>query len=156
MTHNNHPTRTPTSHLHDTLNNEPITVIIHRLTVKFFGHCPSHPNPDGPTNRELYVWPTWLICTRNKWAKHILLFYKTFHGSFTYSLSCYRNNSVTYPRTFSTYFLYNKSSSLHETLSILERPPLNGGCPHILPGRTRLGILLSYKSFPTTGWFFRY
>ena len=39
------PRRTPTSHLHYTLNNEPIPVIIHRLPTKYFAHCPSHPNP---------------------------------------------------------------------------------------------------------------
>jgi len=41
----NHPRRTPTSHLHYTLNTYPIPLIIHRLTAKFFAHCPSHPNP---------------------------------------------------------------------------------------------------------------
>ena len=35
---------TPTSHLHDTLNIEPIRFIIHRLAAKCFNH-PSHPNP---------------------------------------------------------------------------------------------------------------
>lgn len=35
---------THTSHLHDTLNNELIPVIIHRLKTKFFACCPSHPN----------------------------------------------------------------------------------------------------------------
>ena len=41
----NHPRLTPTSLLHNTLNVKPILIIIHRLTVKFFAHCPSHPNP---------------------------------------------------------------------------------------------------------------
>jgi hypothetical protein len=36
---------TPASHLHYTVNIEPIHVIIHRLTAKIFPHCPSHPNP---------------------------------------------------------------------------------------------------------------
>jgi hypothetical protein len=36
---------TPTSHLHNSLNVQPIPVLIHRLTDKFFAHCPSHPNP---------------------------------------------------------------------------------------------------------------
>jgi len=41
----NHRRRTPTSHLHDTLNLQPIPVFIHRIRAKFFAHCPSHPNP---------------------------------------------------------------------------------------------------------------
>jgi len=41
----NYPRRTPTSHWHDNVNIEPIPVIIHRLTAKFFAYCPSHPNP---------------------------------------------------------------------------------------------------------------
>jgi hypothetical protein len=41
----NHPRRTPTSHMHNSRNIQPIPVIIHRLTDKFFAHCPSHPNP---------------------------------------------------------------------------------------------------------------
>jgi uncharacterized protein YbaR (Trm112 family) len=41
----NHPRPTPISNLHNTLNIEPIPVIIHRLTDKFFAHCPSHHNP---------------------------------------------------------------------------------------------------------------
>jgi len=41
----NHSRRTPTSHLHYTLNIEHIPVIIHRLTAQSFAHCPSHPNP---------------------------------------------------------------------------------------------------------------
>ena len=41
----NRPRRAPTSHLHYTLNSEPIPVIIHRLTAILFAHCPSHPNP---------------------------------------------------------------------------------------------------------------
>jgi hypothetical protein len=41
----NHPRRTPTFHLHNSLNMEPIPVLIHRLTDKFFAHCTSHPNP---------------------------------------------------------------------------------------------------------------
>ena len=39
----NYPRLTPTSHLHDSLNTEPIPVIIHRRTATFFAHCPSHP-----------------------------------------------------------------------------------------------------------------
>ena len=31
-------------HIYITLT-EPISDIIHRLTAKFFAHCPSHPNP---------------------------------------------------------------------------------------------------------------
>jgi len=40
----NHPRRTPTSHLHNSLNIQPTPVLIHRLTYKFCAHCPSHPN----------------------------------------------------------------------------------------------------------------
>jgi hypothetical protein len=36
---------TPISHLHDTLNIEPIRDFVHQLTVKFFAKCPSHLNP---------------------------------------------------------------------------------------------------------------
>jgi len=46
----NYRRSTPNSHLHDSLNKEPIPVTIHRLTAK----CPSHPNPPGPTNWQLY------------------------------------------------------------------------------------------------------
>jgi hypothetical protein len=35
---------TPSSHLHGTLNIEPFRVIIQPITVKFFAHCPLHPN----------------------------------------------------------------------------------------------------------------
>ena len=42
----NYPRRTPISHLHDTLNVEPIPLIIHGLNSQiFFAHGPSHPNP---------------------------------------------------------------------------------------------------------------
>jgi hypothetical protein len=41
----NHPRRTPTSHLHNFLNVEPILVLIHSFTDKFFAPCPLHPNP---------------------------------------------------------------------------------------------------------------
>jgi len=41
----NHPRRTPTSQLHYIINIEPISIIIHRLTAKFFAHYTSHPNP---------------------------------------------------------------------------------------------------------------
>ena len=36
----NYPRRTPNS-----LHIQPIPILIHRLTDKFFVHCPSHPNP---------------------------------------------------------------------------------------------------------------
>ena len=36
----NHPRPTPTTHLHYTLNTDPI-----RVTAKFFAQCPSHLNP---------------------------------------------------------------------------------------------------------------
>jgi hypothetical protein len=56
----NYRRRIPTSHLQDTLNIEPIPVIIHSLTAIFFVHCPSYPNtwPDKSG-------PTWPLCTRN-------------------------------------------------------------------------------------------
>ena len=41
----NHPRRTPTSHRHNSLNIQPIPVLIRHLTDKFCVHCPSHPNP---------------------------------------------------------------------------------------------------------------
>jgi len=36
----NYSRRTPSSHLQYTLNIEPIPIIIHRLTAKFFAHYP--------------------------------------------------------------------------------------------------------------------
>ena len=39
------PRCTPTSSLHNSLNIEPIRVLIHRLPDKFFAYCPLHPNP---------------------------------------------------------------------------------------------------------------
>jgi len=41
----NHPRRTPLSHLHNTLNIEPIPAVIHRLNGKCVAHCPLHPSP---------------------------------------------------------------------------------------------------------------
>ena len=41
----NHPRRTPNSHLHNSLNVQPIPVHIHRLTDNIFTHCPLLPNP---------------------------------------------------------------------------------------------------------------
>jgi hypothetical protein len=40
----NNPRHTPTFHLHYTLYVDPIPIIIHQLTAKFFSHCSSHPN----------------------------------------------------------------------------------------------------------------
>jgi hypothetical protein len=40
-----HTVSTSTSHLHSSLNIEPIRYFIHQLTAKFFAHCPSHPKP---------------------------------------------------------------------------------------------------------------
>ena len=40
----NHPRLTPTSHLHNCLHVEPIPVLIHCLTDRFFAHRPLHPN----------------------------------------------------------------------------------------------------------------
>jgi hypothetical protein len=39
----NHPRRTPTSHLHNSLNIQPISVLIHRTTDKFFRSLPLTP-----------------------------------------------------------------------------------------------------------------
>ena len=50
----NQPRPTANSHLHYTLNVEPIRVIIYRLTANIFSHCPS-PQPPSPTNRESYA-----------------------------------------------------------------------------------------------------
>jgi len=58
----NYPRRTPTSHLHKSLNMEPIPVLIHRLTDKFFARCPFTPQTPSPTNRGLYSSrPDWLV-----------------------------------------------------------------------------------------------
>ena len=48
----NHPRGTPTFHLHKSLNIEPIPVLIHHLTDKFFAHWPpslpkTHPPPQS-------------------------------------------------------------------------------------------------------------
>ena len=58
----NHPRRTPTSHLHCTLNTEPIPVVIQRPTAKLFAHCPSHPNPQS-NKQGLILKPTTQTCT---------------------------------------------------------------------------------------------
>ena len=50
----NHPRRTPTSHLHNSLNIDPIPVLAHRISDKFFAQLPLTPQPTSPTNRELY------------------------------------------------------------------------------------------------------
>ena len=49
----NHPRPTHNSHLHYTLNMEPISIIIHRLTTNFLLAAPYTPNP-SPTNRKIY------------------------------------------------------------------------------------------------------
>ena len=49
----NHPMLTPTFHLHYTLNIEPISIMIHRLS-QIFCSLPLTPQPPSPTNRELY------------------------------------------------------------------------------------------------------
>ena len=41
----NRTTSTPTYHLHNFLNIQPIPVLIHRLTDNFFAHCPHTPTP---------------------------------------------------------------------------------------------------------------
>ena len=40
----NHPRHTPTAHLHNTLNIEPVCDFVHLITARF---CPSHPNPQS-------------------------------------------------------------------------------------------------------------
>jgi hypothetical protein len=40
-----YPKGTPSSHLHDILNIEPIRDFVHQLMVKCFAKCPFHPNP---------------------------------------------------------------------------------------------------------------
>ena len=71
----NYPTCTPTSHLHDTLNNEPIPVIIHQLKAKFFSHCTSNPNP---LVQQITIYTLTNLTTiykkyKHKGPKHILL-----------------------------------------------------------------------------------
>jgi len=41
----NHSRSTPNFHLHNALDIQPIPVLIHRLTDKFFAHCHLDPNP---------------------------------------------------------------------------------------------------------------
>jgi hypothetical protein len=41
----NHPRPIPTSKLHNSLNTQPISVLIHCLTDKFFAYCHLQPNP---------------------------------------------------------------------------------------------------------------
>jgi len=71
----NHPRPTPTSHLHNSLNIEPIPVIIHRLTDKFFAHCPAHPNPlvQHIGNYTLADLTNLFKKYKHKHTKHILL-----------------------------------------------------------------------------------
>ena len=71
----NHPRCTPTSHLPDTLNTEPIPVIIHQLTVKFFAHCLSNPKllVQQINNYTLANQTTIYKKYVHKWPKHILL-----------------------------------------------------------------------------------
>ena len=63
------PPQYPSKDTDGYLNNQPIPVINHRLTDRFFAHCPSHPNPPvkqiwnySPadlTNLYIYIgWPT--------------------------------------------------------------------------------------------------
>jgi len=41
-------------HLHNFLNIQPIPVPIHRITDKFFAHCPLHPSPQVQQIGKLY------------------------------------------------------------------------------------------------------
>jgi hypothetical protein len=50
----NHPRRTPTSYQHNSLNIQPKSVLIQRLTDKFFRSPPLTLQPTSPTNRELH------------------------------------------------------------------------------------------------------
>jgi len=134
----NHPRRTPNSHLHNSLNIKPITVLIHRLTDKCFAHCPSHPNPpvQQTGNYTLAELTNLYKKYKHKRTKHILLNYLTgsrcvvFVHNFSlplfapiciyifFSSTCtivsifsqigYRNNFIIYPCTHCVYCLCNK------------------------------------------------
>jgi hypothetical protein len=71
----NHPRHTSVSHMHhNTVNNEPIRDI-HRLTAKFFAHCPSHANPlvKQTGNCTLAELTNMYRKYKHKRTKHILL-----------------------------------------------------------------------------------
>ena len=61
----NHPIPTPNSHLHNSLNTQPIPVLVHGLNDKFFAHCPSHPNPLVQQTGKYILQPTGLNYTKN-------------------------------------------------------------------------------------------
>jgi hypothetical protein len=71
----NHPRRTPTSNLHNSLNIEPVRVLIHRLADKFFAHCHLHPNPLVQQIGNCTVADLTNLCKKykHKRTKHILL-----------------------------------------------------------------------------------
>jgi hypothetical protein len=71
----NHPRRTLTSYLHNSLNIEPIPVLIHLLTDKFFAHCPLHPKPLVPQigNYTLAYLTNLYKKYKHNRTKHILL-----------------------------------------------------------------------------------
>jgi hypothetical protein len=71
----NHSRRTPNSHLHNSLNVEPIPVLIHRITDKYFVHCPSHPNPLVQQLGNYTLANMTNLCKKHKHkhTKHILL-----------------------------------------------------------------------------------
>jgi hypothetical protein len=66
---------TSTSHLHNSLNIEPISVIIHSLPDKFFAHCPLHSNPlvQQIGNCTLADLTNFYKKYKHKRTKHILL-----------------------------------------------------------------------------------
>jgi len=70
----NYTRRTPTSHMHDTLNIKFIPVIIHQPTAKFLLTA-LHTQPPDPTNRELYYSRSAKTCKKykHKRPKHMLL-----------------------------------------------------------------------------------
>jgi hypothetical protein len=72
----NYPRHTPTSHLHDMLNTEPISDIIHRFATIFLAYCLSHPtawsNKSGIT-LQLTCLPTMYKEHKHKCPKRILL-----------------------------------------------------------------------------------
>jgi hypothetical protein len=59
-------------YIYITLKIEPISDIIHRLTAKFFAHCPSHPKPLVQQNRTLADLTNTDRKYENKLTKHIL------------------------------------------------------------------------------------
>ena len=71
----NFPRRIPTSHVHDTLNIEPIRLIIHRLAAKYFAHRLSHPNPLALQIANYILADRTAVHKKynHEWTKHVLL-----------------------------------------------------------------------------------